>query len=69
MKNSLKQIRSSASKKKVEMLFNQVEKEQSDLVHGDIGTQRSQYSDDVITSKLTARFVTFKHISTFDRLN
>lgn len=57
MKNSLKQIRSSASKKKVEMLFNQVEKEQSDLVHGDIGTQRSQYSDDMMTSKLTTRFV------------
>lgn len=59
MKNSLKQIRSSASKKKVEMLFNQVEKEQSDLLHadGDIGTQRSQYNDDMMTSKLTARFV------------
>ncbi len=53
MKNFLKQIRSSASKKKVEKLFvEKVEKEQSDLVAADSGicTQRSQYSDDTMTS-------------------
>ncbi len=45
MKDSLKQIRNSASKKKVDKLFDRVEKEQSSLAVSD--TQRSLMADDV----------------------